>query len=202
MEGFNKLFFFGILAMALVCTGTAYADSPTDQLKLSIDQILDVLRDPELKAEDKKEARREILRQIARQRFDYRKMSERSLGKYVKGKTEAEMEAFTALFTTLVEDSYMGKIESYTDEDVVFLKERIKKKKQRQYAKINTKIVTETVEIPIDYMMYKSGTAPWMVYDMIIEGVSMVSNYRSQFGDILERDSFATLIQKLKDKKD
>jgi len=196
-----------ILALAVMAffsggffPAAAGTESATFQLKTSIDQILDVLRDPEFKAENQKDARREKLRQIAGHRFDYRRMSQLSLAKHWRGRSDGEKEEFTHLFSALLEDAYMSKIESYTDEKVVFLKERIKKKKTKEYAKINTKIITQSAEIPIDYMMFRVGSGPWMVYDMVIEGVSMVNNYRSQFGQILERESFDTLIKQLKDK--
>ncbi len=195
----------GVLAVLTFFSGSTFpasagTASATVQLKTSIDQILDVLRDPELKADNQKGARREKLRAIAGQRFDYRRMSQMSLARHWKERNDGEKEEFTLLFSALLEDAYMSKIESYTDEKVVFLKEQIKINKEKEYAKINTKIITQSAEIPIDYMMFRVGDGPWLVYDMVIEGVSMVNNYRSQFGQILERESFATLIQQLKDK--
>ncbi|WDP89149.1 MAG: ABC transporter substrate-binding protein [Desulfobacter sp.] len=190
------------LVLAALSPCTAGTESATDQLKASIDQILDVLRDQALKAQEQKEIRRAKLRRIAGERFDYRRMSQLSLARHWRGRSDEEKDEFTRLFSTLLEDSYMSKIESYTDEKVVYLTERIKKKKSKEYAKINTKIITQTAEIPINYMMYRAGAGPWRVYDMVIEGVSMVNNYRSQFGQILEKKSFGELIEQLKEKKE
>ncbi len=166
------------------------------QLQASIDNILNVLKDPSLKAKDRQEQRREKLRKIAAERFDYRKMTQLSLGRYWKERTEGEKDEFTTLFSALLEDTYMSKIETYTDEKVVFLDERAAKNK----AQINTKIITDSVEIPINYRMYQESKGNWMVYDMVIEGVSLIGNYRSQFGQILDNRSYADLVSKLKEK--
>lgn len=186
-----------VLLMGLTSSVSAAASLPREQLKQTIDQILEVLRDSNLQTEDKKIQRREMLREIARVRFDYRKMSQLSLAKHWKTITDQEKNAFVDLFGTLLEDTYMAKIETYTNEKVVFLKDRVKKKK----AQVNTKIITKSVEIPIDYRMYRKKENLWMVYDMVIEGVSMIGNYRSQFGQMLERGSFESLMAKLKEKQ-
>ncbi len=182
-----------VLLMGLTSSVNAAASLPREQLKQTIDQILGVLRDSSLQAADKTLQ----LRQIARVRFDYRKMSQLSLAKHWKGITDQEKNDFVDLFGSLLEDTYMAKIETYTNEKVVFLKDRVKKKK----AQVNTKIITRSVEIPIDYRMYRKKENLWMVYDMVIEGVSMIGNYRSQFGQMLERGSFESLMAKLNEKQ-
>lgn len=193
----------GILVFILV-TGICGIAAATEgisarkQLEQSIEQILEVLRNPELRPLERQGDRREKLRGIARQRFDYRRMSQLSLGRYWRERSDMEKDEFSALFGALLEDTYMSRIEAYTDEKVVFLNERVKKKK----AQINTKIITRDVEIPINYRMYETSDDTWMVYDMVIEGVSMIGNYRSQFSQILERQSFAELVEKLKEKKE
>ncbi len=202
MKCLHRVTMIGVVAVCLVFAslgpGFTNTGSAKAQLKMSVEQIIAVLRDPAFKTDDQQTAKREKLRQIARQRFDYRKMSQLSLGKHWKERSGTEKDEFTDLFGALLEDSYMAKIENYTDEDVVFLKERVQKKK----AQINTKLITESVEIPINYRMYRKSEDTWMVYDMVIEGVSMINNYRSQFGQILERQSFQTLMDKLKEKKE
>lgn len=177
-------------------TGICQSSQPQDLLKSSIDRILEVLRDPGLKAEDRREDRRDKLRTIANQRFDYRKMSQLSLGKHWNDISDKDRDEFMHLFSKLLEDTYMSKIETYTDEKVVFVKERVQGKK----AQVDTRIITQSVEIPINYRMYNQSGDNWMVYDMVIEGVSMVGNYRSQFGQILEKDSFEDLKTKLRQK--
>jgi phospholipid transport system substrate-binding protein len=185
-----------ILILCLGSAGVASASPAQDQLKQTIDSILDVLRNPELSGEDQKEERREALGKIVEERFDFKKMSQLSLAKHWKERTESERQEFVALFGRLLKDTYISKMEGYTDEKVIFLKERIKKKK----AQIDTKIITPTVEIPINYRMFTKKNNQWRVYDVVIEGVSLIGNYRSQFNQMLEKDSFEELMDKLKNK--
>ncbi len=203
MKSLNRIAIIGVVGVILLFAGlnsgvAANTGLAKQQLVVSIEQILDVLRDPAFQADDQQTAKREKLQQIARQRFDYRKMSQLSLGKHWKKRSDTEKDEFTDLFGALLEDTYMTKIENYTDEDVVFLKERVQKKK----AQVNTKIITDSVEIPINYRMYRKSEDTWMIYDMVIEGVSMIGNYRSQFGQMLERGSFQSLVDKLKEKNE
>ncbi len=196
MKYFGKIGFF-LLVMFVFSGGyTVFASPARDQLKLSIDQILTVLRTPELKGDAQKQKRREALGTLVEERFDFKKMSQLSLGRHWKERTEAEKFEFVTLFSRLLKDTYITKIEAYTDEKVVFLKDRVEKRK----AQVNTKIITKTVEIPINYRMFTRKNDQWMVYDMVIEGVSLIGNYRSQFRQMLEKDSFETLMGKLKQK--
>ena len=177
--------------------GDVVAASPAqEQLRQSIDAILAVLRNPELKADSQKENRRATLEKIVEDRFDFEKMSQLSLARHWKERSAAEKSDFVALFGQLLKDTYINKMEGYTDEKVVFRNERIRKKK----AQIDTKIITQTVEIPINYRMFTRANDRWGVYDIIIEGVSLIGNYRSQFRQILEKGSFEDLMDKLKKK--
>ncbi len=185
-----------ILLIGISLFDVASASPAQDQLKLSIDSILVVLRNPELKDDSQKEKRLEALGKIVEERFDFKKMSQLSLARHWKKRTESEKQEFVALFGRLLKDTYISKIEGYTDEKVIFLKERIKKKK----AQINTKIITQTIEIPINYRMFTQKGNQWRVYDVIIEGVSLIGNYRSQFNQMLEKASFEDLMDKLKKK--
>ncbi|MCG8566995.1 MAG: ABC transporter substrate-binding protein [Desulfobacterales bacterium] len=195
MKCIKSILVLGIfLLLATPVVGSA---SPAqDQLKTSIDGILTVLKDPGFKAESQREMRRQALRDIVYTRFDFRKMSQLSLARHWKALSPAQKDEFTDLFSKLLESTYIGRIEAYTNEKVEFLGERIKKKK----AQINTRIVTQDIEIPINYRMFTRGDGNWMVYDMIIEGVSLVGNYRSQFAQLMEKGSFEDLIGKLRAK--
>jgi phospholipid transport system substrate-binding protein len=186
-----------LMVIFIVSAGNVVAASPAqDQLKQSIDEILAVLRNPELKTDAQKDTRREALEKIVEERFDFDKMSQLSLARHWKERSEAEKSEFIALFGRLLKDTYISKMEGYTDEQVVFINELIKKQK----AQIDTKIITQTVEIPINYRMFTRDNVHWLVYDMVIEGVSLIGNYRSQFGQMLEKDSFEELMNKLKKK--
>ena len=196
MKYLGKIGVFLLVMFAFSGGYTVFASPARDQLKLSIDQILTVLRTPELKGDAQKQKRREALGTLVEERFDFKKMSQLSLGRHWKERTEAEKFEFVTLFSRLLKDTYITKIEAYTDEKVVFLKDRVEKKK----AQVDTKIITKTVEIPINYRMFTRKNDQWRVYDLVIEGVSLIGNYRSQFRQMLERDSFETLMGKLKQK--
>ncbi|MBU0969544.1 MAG: ABC transporter substrate-binding protein [Proteobacteria bacterium] len=196
MQYMGKSVFF-LMVILFFCSAASVGASPAqDQLKQTIDSIIAVLKNPEFKSETQKENRRVALKKIVAERFDFEKMSQLSLARHWKERTESEKSEFVVLFGRLLEDTYIAKVEAYTDETVVFLNERIEKKK----AQIDTKVATKSVEIPINYRMYTRENGQWMVYDVVIEGVSLVGNYRSQFGQILEKDSFEVLMDKLKKK--
>jgi len=188
------------LAIAVFCLlispHQAMASSVTDQVKTTIDKILEILRDPSLKGDESVDKRRELLRETINEKFSFAKMSQLSLGKHWKERSGEEKNEFTKLFSQLLEDTYISKIEAYTDEKIEYTKELVKKKK----AQVNTKIVTDSVEIPLDYRLYKLKDGSWMVYDMVIEGVSLVGNYRTQFDQILKKNSFAKLVEEIKKK--
>ena len=193
------VFFVCILSAMSVFTRparSAEADLATQALKVKIDAILDVLKTPEFKGDENKEGRRQKIREIVMHSFDFERMAQSSLGKYWRGKTPEEKQAFTARFQRLIENTYIAKLETYTNEQVVYLNEQRKTKKSREYAKVQTQIITaDGTEIPIAYMMYRQGSEPWLVFDINIEGVSMVNNYRSQFSEFLGQKTFSQLLE-------
>ena len=196
MKQFRIVCFVFFLICFFSPVHTAFASKVQDQLKGTLDQILEILRDPALKGEESVEKRRSLLRKLIYERFDFAKMSKYCLAKHWKKRSEKEQKIFIELFGKLLEQTYVSKIESYSNEKVVFLKEYVKKKK----AQVNTKVLTDTVEIPINYRMSQAEDGDWNIYDVIIEGASLVSNYRSQFDQILQKQSFEKLIEDLKKK--
>jgi len=171
------------------------ASAPTNELKTSIDSMLDVLRDKNLK----KEERRSKISTLIRDRFDFKEMARRSLAKNWKGRSVVEKKEFVSIFSDLLQSSYIGKIEGYTDEKITYDKEVIKKK--GKYAVVSTTIVTKDVNIPIDYkVIFKKEK--WWVYDVVVEGVSFISTYRSQYNKVIKKESYAKLIEKMKSKLD
>jgi len=198
MKLFRFVFPVFFIVLLFLPNHRAYASPVQDQLKITIDKILEILRDPSLKGEELAEKRRVSLRKVINERFSFAKMSQLSLGRHWKKRSDEEKKIFIDLFGRLLEETYISKIEAYTDEKVIFVKEYVKKKK----AQINTKIVTQTIEIPIDYRMYNAKDGSWLVYDLVIEGVSLVGNYRSQFDQMLQKDSYEKLVEELKKKVD
>ena len=171
--------------------------SPLGAIQSTIDKVLEVMRDKSFSQPEKKEERRDRISTQIRDRFHFVEMSKRSLAKHWKKRTPEERAEFVKIFSDLLEASYISKIESYTDEKITYDKETIKGK--GKYSVVNTTIVTKSVEIPIDYKLIdKDGK--WWVYDVIIEGVSFVSTYRSQYNRIIIKDSFAALLDSMRKK--
>ena len=172
------------------------AGEPTEQMKLTIDKMIDILGDPALKDPAKAEARRKLLRDTASERFDWREMARRSLAKHWQQRTDEEKREFVPLFTDLLEQAYMDRIENYSGDKVSYDGEKVKGK----YSLVKVRISTsKQTEIPVVYRLQKKGSQ-WLIYDVSIEGVSLVNNYRTQFNSIILNSSYEGLVAKLKDK--
>lgn len=182
----------------IVCLvpATLHAGLPADQVRMTVDQVLEILNDPELKSKSAKEERRNRLRQVIYPRFDFAEMARRSLGSTWQRISSGEREEFLKLFTQLLEDAYVRNIESYSGEKVLYGREI----QEQEFAEVDTKIVTERgEEFAINYKLHLRD-GDWKVYDVMIENVSIVNNYRSQFSRLLARSSFAELLDKIRDK--
>ena len=178
------------LSMVSVCI----ADSEiTGQLKGTIDKVIKIVKDEDLKNDIK--ARRVALQKAIDERFNYRQMVMRSLAKNWDARSGQERQEFIALFKSLLENSYANKLEAYRDEKINYLDEIIK----GEYALVKTEVVRRSSTIGVDYKLIQEN-GNWKVYDFVIEGVSMIRNYRSQFTKIIRRDSYEVLVQKLTDK--
>jgi len=187
-----------VLGLAVGVHGPAWAGAPTDQLKSQVDRVLKTLEDPELKKESKARERRTAVRKIAEDIFDFTETAKRSLGRHWAARTPAEREEFVRVFSDLLERSYLTKIEAYGGEKIQYLSDTI----EGETATVKTKILGKgATELPIDYKMLRRGDR-WLVYDVSIEGVSLVSNYRTQFNKIIQTSSFQELVKKLKTKQD
>ena len=169
------------------------ASEITNQLKSTIDEVISIVTDEELK--DNEEGRRTALRKTIDQRFNYHQMVMRSLAKNWEPRSDQERRNFIKLFKALLENSYANKLESYSNEKIKYTDEVTK----GQYALVKTEVVRPASTISVDYkLINENGT--WKVYDFVIEGVSMIRNYRSQFTKIIRKDSYEVLVQKLTDK--
>jgi phospholipid transport system substrate-binding protein len=174
----------------------AFAGEPTDQVRHTVDAVITILNDKDLKKPEKEKERHAKIRQTIEQRFNFAEMAKRSLAHHWKGRTPAEQKEFVSLYSDLLEDTYIRKIERYEDERVEYRAEKI----EGEYATVKTVIVTtKGTKIPVDYRIFKQG-AKWEVYDIIIEGVSLVNNYRTQFNQIIRSDSYEELVRRLKKK--
>lgn len=168
---------------------------PTEQLKPTLNVLLDILLDPSLKGNEHKEARRAKIMGHVTQRFDFREMSQRVIGREWRSLSQEQQDYFQELFTKLLENAYIGKFESYSGQEVQYIGERIRDER----AIVSTQIENNSQWLPVDYIMINKE-AQWMVYDINIEGVSLVRNYMEQFKSILRRDKFDGLIKLLEEK--
>ncbi|MGE5664667.1 MAG: ABC transporter substrate-binding protein [Deltaproteobacteria bacterium] len=183
------------LLLAAVPGAARAVPGPAGQIRATIDNVIEILKRPDLKSGARSEQRRELLRRQIAPAFDFEEMSKRSLGLEWRNRTPEEREAFVRLFTQLLENAYLGKIESYRGETISYLRETI----DPPYGVVHTVVVTSRgQEIPIDYRMLQEGDR-WRIYDLTIEGVSLVGNYRSQFNAILRKSSFPEMMDRLRD---
>jgi len=187
-----------VAGLLLVGGGFAEAGAPTDQLKGAADRVVKLLRDPELGKPGKVAERRKQLRAVADQIFDWQETAKRALGRHWRERTPAEREEFTRLFADLLERAYVGKIELYSGERIRYEGESV----EGDRAMVRTILVTRSnTEVPIDYRMLKEGDR-WRVYDVTVEGISLVSNYRTQFNRIVQQAGYGGLVEKLKTRQD
>ena len=165
----------------------------TSDVKQTIDRVLAIVADAELNKNPS--LRREKLRETIGLHFNYKQMVMRSLAKNYKARTDKEREEFTGLFKRLLENSYATKIENYQDETIKYLGEQVK----GNYALVKTQIVRKDGAIDVDYKLINEEGI-WMVYDFVIEEVSLIRNYRSQFSKIIKTESYDALVSKLSKK--
>lgn len=176
-----------LLLNSTVCA----AGAPTDQLKTTVDAILATLA----KKDITRDARRAEITTLIRERFDFRTMSQLTLATNWKNMNDAQKDRFVELFSQLLQESYMGRIEAYTDEKISFVGEKLKNDK----AQVDTRIATKTVEIPIDYKLVQSGDK-WLVYDVVIEEVSLIRSYRNSYDEVVKKDGADGLFKKMEEK--
>ena len=191
----KSLIVFSILMLFLFIL-PAYAGAPLDTVQADVNKVLDVLRDPKLKADSAKEAKKERLRTIYEQMFNEAELSRRTLTRNWNNLNSAQQQEFIQLFRQVLERAYIDKILSYTNEKIVFSREVTLSNDQ---AEVQTKIITSSKEIPIFYrVILKDGS--WKVYDVVVENVSLVQNYRSQFNSILAKNTPDQLLEILREK--
>jgi len=184
---------------ALFLTTNVFAaptNGVTEEVKKTVDEVVRIVSDKEMKKNDQK--RRQALKKTISTIFDYNEMAKRSLGKHWNQRSAAERKQFAELFASLLENSYASKIESYNNEKIVYLKETT----DSDHAEVKSKVVTsKRDEFTLDYRMLNQN-GKWMVYDVVIEGVSLVSNYRTQFNKIITTNGYPELVKKLQTKTD
>ena len=190
-------FIFAALPLLFVAH-QAWGGPATDQLKSSIDRVIQILEDPALKVDGMVKERRTAVRKVANDIFDFAETARRSLARHWQGRTDKEREEFVQLFSDLLERSYISKIELYGGEKIQYGREQL----DGDYATVSTKIITKHgQEVPADYRLLRRGDR-WLVYDVVIEGVSLISNYRTQFNKIIQTSSYGELVKKMRTKQE
>ena len=183
-----------IVLLALCPLHGAWAGPPTDQLSDGVDRVFKILKDPELQGEKKAEQRRSAVIKAAGTIFDFGEMAKRTLGQHWEARTPVEREEFARLFTDLVQRSYITKVDQHRSAKMIIRGEKV----DGDYAVVETTLpFGQGREMPIDYRMHSTGDR-WKVYDLSIDGVSLVGNYRSQFNKIIRTSSYEVLIAKFK----
>lgn len=192
-----KRHFMGLsILMFLLSTLPVYAGAPLDTVQTNVTKVLDVLRDPKLKDESAKGIKKEKLEAIYEQMFDEVELSMRTLGANWTKLNPAQQQEFIQLYRQILEKAYIDKILSYTNEKIVFSKENMLSNNQ---AEVQTKVITSSKEIPIFYKVILKDSS-WKVYDVVVENVSLVQNYRSQFNSILAKNTPDQLLEILRKK--
>ncbi len=171
--------------------------TPTGAVRETVDHVLVVLGDEQFKDPAKAEERRAKLEEIIGERFDYGEMAKRTLARYWKTLDADRQKEFVVVFQRFVANSFAGNVDGYSGEQVEYGKERQK----GNFAEVQTKVVSPKVQIPLDYRLLKKN-GEWRVYDVIIDGVSLMKNYRGQFSRIIKSSSFDALLEKLRSKSE
>lgn len=198
MKKIFKTVILVILLSLLFNAADVRASEVTEMVRTTIDKALKILNDPSLKGTDKEFEKREKLRAAIKERIDFGEMSQRSLARHWGKRTEAEKKEFVAIFSSLLENSYMDRIEENSDAEVRYDNE----KKADGKVEVSTSVVTRKgLVVPIKYRLMNKG-GDWVIYDIVIEGVSLVSNYRTQFDKIIRSSSYEELVTDLRKKAD
>jgi phospholipid transport system substrate-binding protein len=184
------------LTGSLLDVSNAVAGAPTDMVKSTVDRVIKILTDPKYKGEANKEARRKVLREAIFPRFDFTEMAKRALGAEWGRRTPAEQKEFVNVFTAFMEKASIQNIESYDNERFIYTGEKI----TDSQAVVEGKILNaQGEETKIVYLLHRVG-GEWKAYDLVVAGISLVSNYRSQFSRLIRRSSYEGLLRVMREK--
>ncbi len=184
-----------MMAVLLATAGTVTAAGPTETVQTAVQQVFSQPADPAVKTVSTAQRRADI-RKIAESLFDFKEMSERSLGGAWAQASPAERQEFIRLFSALIATTYIGKIEQYAGEPIMYVGERV----DGDEAAVQSRVVTpKGSQVGIEYRMYRAD-GRWTVYDIHVDGISLASSYKAQFNRIVQRGSFAELLKQLRQK--
>jgi len=185
-----------VLLLGFTLVGLAHAGEPLDVVKGAADRAVQILKDPKLLSKDKKKERVDRLREAVEPIFDFEEMAKRSLGPHWRRRTPAEQQEFVKLFQEFMEKVYSDKLDLYEGEKIVFGKETI----DQDFAQVESSIINNKGEtISIIYKLRRADTK-WKVYDAVVENISFINNYRSQFDRVIKSSSYEELVKRLREK--
>ena len=179
--------------------GLAVAGEPTDLIRQITDQVLKILDDPQFQAPNRQAERQDRLHKLADQVFDWQEIAKRALAVHWRERTPQEQEEFVKLFRDLVEGTYLNRLETAAQEkrDIQYVGEQV----DGSRAAVKTIVVTRrNQQVPIEYRLHKVD-GRWLIYDVLVEGISLINNYRSQFNRIITSSSYQELVQKMKNRQ-
>ncbi len=205
--GAGRMRCIGVALALFICVGITvqdvWAGEPTDAMKSTIDELLKVVQDKDLKQPTKVEERRLLLEKVVGDRFDYEEMSLRALGAPWKQLSDQEKHEFVSLFRALLIKTYRKQIETYSGEGVQYVNERVEKVGEKEYAEVRTKLfMSDKSELRLDYKLINKDKANWRVYDVVIQDIGLISNYQKQFAKIIRASSYQGLVDQLRTKSD
>lgn len=173
-----------------------WAASPMESIRETTDRVIEVLTDERFEAEEHRPELLELVSEIVKERFDWEAIARGALSTHWRDLSRTQQEEFTDLFARLMERTYAGRLDDYSGEEVIYLAEET----EGGRARVTGRFITRNKqEIPVEYRMRKKDGA-WLVYDILIEGVSMVRNYRVQFNDIIIKSSYEELVRRINEK--
>jgi phospholipid transport system substrate-binding protein len=192
-----RLLWLGCILLATPGTdGAAAPSAPIEQLRGAINRVLEVLQDPAFKGEAHAAERRRTVRRIANEIFDFDETGRRALGQHWRALDQSQQREFVDLFADVLQLAYTSKIELYAGEKIQYTRERV----DDGFATVSTRLITKKgTEIPIDYRMHERG-GRWWIFDVSIEGVSLIANYRAQFDTIIRTSSLQELMRRMRSK--
>jgi len=186
-----------VAALGVAQSSISLAATATESVKGTIDRVLHILQDKEMKKAERTDERRRLIEKTIGDRFGWEEMAKRTLSGQWAKMTDKQRQEFVDLFRTLLTNTYIGRIETYSGEQIQYINERI----QDGFAEVRTKVSSGKTEFPMDYrLLNRSGD--WHVYDIVLDGVSLVANYRGQFSKILHSSGYEDLVEKLRTKSE
>lgn len=183
-----------VLTFSCLCTSTALAEPPTAYVKGILNQVIAIQNDPALAGPKHRPARAQAIRQIIQKSFDFTRMAQISLGSVYGGLSASQRQEFVSIFSRLFQDSYTRLVLDFLKKETInYDRER----REDRMARVNTTMIRTNETIPVDYLMRPQGQG-WLLYDVVVDGVSILDNYQRQFAQVIKANSFQFLLNKMK----